>query len=183
MSMLTQWFFNILFSSVLSFSLCFLVFLQSLFNSQFVQGQLHLWFFDLFVFFLVSLSWFSNPTNQLRCVGKKIQKKKKKTENNQSLFSVVMNLLCFDYDKCWCCLDCFGLFLCTEWILFSGVKLLISRCVFFYRIQVLRPCRSAAVAWKQQILILTLIYLAMSSHLWIKPLYAHYCLYKKSIMW
>lgn len=23
------------------------------------------------------------------------------------------------------------LFLCTEWILFSGVKLLISRCVFF----------------------------------------------------
>lgn len=30
--------------------------------------------------------------------------------------------------KCWCCLDCFGLF---QQILFSGVKLLISRCVGF----------------------------------------------------
>lgn len=31
--------------------------------------------------------------------------------------------------KCWCCLDCFGLF---QQILFSGVKLLISRCVGFF---------------------------------------------------
>lgn len=38
--------------------------------------------------------------------------KVQKPENNQSLFfAVVMNLLCFDYDKCWCCLGCFELFL------------------------------------------------------------------------
>ncbi len=109
------------------FSLCFLVFLQSLCVWQFVQGQLHFWFFDLFVFFPRKLELVFKPYQPVKV----LKKTKKKTENNQSLFSVVMNLLCFDYDKCWCCLDCFGLFLCTEWILFSGVKLLISRCVFF----------------------------------------------------
>lgn len=70
-----------------------------------------------------------------------------KNTEKKSLFLVVMTLLCFDYDKCWCCLDCFGLFLCTEWILFSGVKLLISRCVFFLPDSGSPAFYSTAVAW------------------------------------
>lgn len=125
------------------FSLCFLVFLQSLCVWQFVQGQLH--FGSLICLVFSSWAWVGFKTLPTT------EGVWKKAENNQSLFSVVMNLLCFDYDKCWCCLDCFGLFLCTEWILFSGVKFLISRCVVFYRIQVLLPCHFTAVfsLWRQ----------------------------------
>lgn len=88
----------------------------------------------------VSFSWLSNLPNHL---------KYKKNKKQSALFSVVMNLLCFDYDKCWCCLDCFELFLCTQQILFSGVNFLISRCVFFLLDSgspALSPCNCSSVS-------------------------------------
>lgn len=75
------------------------------------------------LFFFVSLSWFGISTNQLRCF---LLKKK-----NPSLFFSGIEYALFWLWQVLVLFGLFWLFLCTEWVLFSGVKLLISRCVLF----------------------------------------------------
>lgn len=125
MSMLTQWFFNILFSCLFLlfifyyfFPCIFAITLHLQIRSR-STASLVLWFVCMFFPPSASVGFKTFPTTQS-------VKKKQKTI---SLVFSGDEFALFWLWKCWCCLDCFGLF---QQILFSGVKLLISRCVGFF---------------------------------------------------